>query len=188
MSPDILNINQSAEEVNENYGEKDYYWYLRSLEFRKAFLEPLGDVVNYYGKSCLDVGCGEGQLGDYVKGHYVGFDASEAAIKRGIARNPNLNLFVGRFENPVVGLGPFDVIVFGGVLSVLIKPAHRVELVQTYLSFYDARYAIVYDLENLDTAELDRNFWLLEHHHFQADPLPIDPVKLTRKVLVYRNP
>jgi SAM-dependent methyltransferase len=185
MTPDFLNINQTAEEVNDNYGEKDYYWYLRSPEFRKAFLEPLGKTVDYYGKSCLDVGCGEGQLADYVTCRYTGFDASREAIQRGLKRNPKLNLFVSRLEDPPP-LPNYDVIVFGGILSVIIKPQYRVELVRNYIKYYEAKYAIVYDLENLDASSLNVHFQRLEERHMKSDPLPIDPVKLTRKILVYR--
>jgi hypothetical protein len=71
----ILNIDQSKEELTKIHGEQDYYWYLRSEAFRETFLKPIADIVNYLGYTCLDVGCGEACLADYVTVPYVGIDA-----------------------------------------------------------------------------------------------------------------
>lgn len=188
---DILNINQPIEEVDILYGPMDYYWYLRSPQFRTTFLAPIGAIINRLGGDCIDVGCGEGQLGDYVKGNYIGIDASPNAIKRGRAiHSHNKTLIVGRIENPQLYWAPTrefcKVIVFGGVMEVLIKKECRVQLLNLYREMFSPSYFIIYDLARLDTSLIEEEYGKpIDGFQATVNDIDIIPEKKTRKVLVY---
>lgn len=195
MNTSILNLNQTPSELDRLYGKQDYYWYLRSPEFQKAFLEPLGLIVAKYGKTCLDVGCGEGQLGNHVPAsvQYIGVDSSSNALVRGHKSNPNLHLRQGRIENPSsfatrnLNLYRFDVVLFGNILKVIISENKQVELFELYQQWFSPIYFIVYDLEIASTIRLDMTYQRIEEHHLQSEPLKdVEPVKLNRKILVYK--
>jgi len=180
----LLNVAQEPGELNGLYAA-DYYWYLRSEAFCKAFLAPLGSVINRLGLPCLDVGCGEGQLSDFVSVPYTGFDGSEEAIRRARAKHPAGEFHVGRIESPSVA-GKFGVIVFGGLLSVLVKPEMQLDFVGLYKK-YDPSYFIVYDLAALDTSNLDGKYELRQSYEGRADLPGLSPeVKLHRKIRVYQ--
>lgn len=188
-----LNLDQSAGELNDLWGERDYYHYLRSEAFVEAFLKPIAAIVNRLGGPVLDVGCGEAALADHVTVPYLGIDGSESAIRRSMARH-RLGVWTwpGRIESPPRLPGVFPTAVFGGILEVLVKPEHRVPLLEMYRERFGVRYFIVYDLERLDTSALDLHYGLpVKEIHASADPRKMErvidhEVKLHRKILVYK--
>jgi len=183
----MLNIEQDSDELHDLYGEADYYWYLRSDEFANAFLKPIAGYVEQYGKSCLDVGCGEGRLWDYLTdADYLGFDGSMTAIARGWRRRLICPIQVGRFEDPPINGRSFDVIVLNGILEVLIKPEFRVPFIQHYAKQYHSSHLVVCDLERLDESELQTHFTLLESGHREAVGIELESVKRFRKISVYQ--
>lgn len=188
----VLNIDQSPQELAELYGEQDYYAYLRSSPFREAFTRPLAAIVNRLGEPVLDVACGEGCLADYVTVPYAGFDGSATAIERGRNRlgcggGAGARLEVGRFESPAIE-GLFPTVVFGGILEVLVKPESRVSLLEMYVARYGARNLIVYDLERLDTYGIETRFGApVEKRHCEVGvESGVIPAKRFRKVLLFQ--
>lgn len=193
---DMLNINQTPEELQKLY-EDDYYWYLRSPEFQDTFLSRIGWLCNFYTGSSgriLDVGCGEGQLAEYIGrtfNRYYGFDGSVTAIRKN--REIGGRLLQGRIEDPPFDPKRyrFDVVVFGGILEVLIKPERRLDFVNLYRDKYTCRYFIVYDLERLDTLPLMKVHQLLYSTILEAQSPKnnkgesIPAVKLRRKIMVF---
>lgn len=181
-----LNLDQSPAELADLYGGRDYYWYLRSDPFREAFLRPLGRMVNELRLPCLDVGCGEGQLAEFVTGIYVGIDGSASAVARGKARNPRLDIRAGRLEAPDPAWGPAGTAVFGGIMEVLVRPDRRVPLVELYRETFGLSYLVVYDLERLDTGALEGRYRKLSEYHARAEMPDLEPaVKRDRKILVF---
>lgn len=183
MDTSVLNLNQTPEELTKLY-QDDYYWYLRSEAFRKAFLELVGHLANVHGYGCLDVGCGEGQLSEFIETHYYGIDGSADAVAKG--QKLGRNIQCDRFENPATISGYYDVVVFGGILEVLIRPEHRLEFVNYYVEKVRAKYVIVYDLTRLDTYPLERGYKLLQHHTRTAADINIIEAKLHRKVMLFQ--
>lgn len=183
MSKNWLNLDQSPDELAGLYRE-DYYWYLRSEEFGRAFLSIVAEEAARDCERLLDVGCGEGQLSRYWPHEYVGFDGSAVAVANGRIANPLADLRVGRIEDPP-DVGPCDAVVFGGILEVLVRPEHRVDLVNLYRDRYGARLFVVYDLERLDTAPLERTHRLLSVRHAVASGVDVPEVKLCRKILTF---
>lgn len=185
MNP--LNIDQSPEELTDLYN-RDFYWYLRSDQFREAFLRPIAAIINRYGEPCLDAGCGEGILADYVVGSYVGFDGSETAIKRAKARKPLIAFLVSRIEAPPLPacIGHFGTVVFGGIMEVLIKPDERMPLLEMYRQMYNVNRFIIYDLERLDTSAIEGMYGRpTEEIHATVLGVDVIPAKQSRKILVY---
>lgn len=183
----FLNIDQTPQELAELYGEKDYYDYLRSGPFREAFIRPIADIVDRLGEPCLDAGCGEACLADYVTVPYCGFDGSETAIDRARKRAPHARLYVTRFEAPSIW-DIFPTVVFGGIMEVLVKPNARVPLLENYQKWYDVRHFIIYDLERMDTSEIEARYGKpIEEMHASADLPGLMEVKKHRKILVFKT-
>ena len=189
MSEEFLNINQTPKELSGLYGAKDYYWYLRSSQFGEAFLKPLAELVMRYGTSCLDVGCGEGQLYEWLhpESEYRGIDGSNTAIERGLKKNRPIG--IGRFEEPQKWSKwdeEYDVVVFGGVLEVLIKPQFRVDFLKMYKRFGCSHF-IIYDLDRLDTSLIEKEFKLIELKHtiLAAPDMKLVDAKYRRKIWVF---
>lgn len=186
-----LNLDQSPEELNDLYN-RDYYWYLRSQHFCDKFLKRIGTVASMLGtlpKKVLDVGCGEGQLAQYVECGYHGFDGSESAISRAKNRYRDQPLYfeVARLEEPPITGCTFTVAVFGGILEVLIKPEERKKFIYKYACQYDLRYFIVYDLERLYTGDLELIYELIGEYYGSVDEMNNLPdVKRHRKVLIFK--
>lgn len=182
----LLNLDQSPAELNDIYGARDYYWYLRSEPFQKAFLKPLASLINAIGKPCLDVGCGEGQLAEFLSVPYLGMDGSENAIAKAEVRYQSQtwrNFIVRRFESGPPP-GNFPTVVFGGVLSVLIKPECRVKFVESFLACGMTAF-VVYDLSNLETKDIDKRFHKQILIEAVADIEGIEDVKKKRKIVYY---
>lgn len=190
---DMLNLNQTPDELVDLY-DKDYYWYLRSQAFSDMFLSKIGCVASLLGKypkKVLDVGCGEGQLAQYVSCGYLGFDGSKSAIDRALNRyrGQPLSFEVARFEDPPMVGGVFTTAVFGGVLEVLVKPEHRLDFIQKYITLYRLQYFIVYDLERLDTWPLEHPYQIIGEFRGGVPEMGgLLDVKRHRKVLVFKVP
>lgn len=190
MTSSILNLDQSPEELNEVY-RTNYYWYLDSKPYRKAFLKRLGKIINDIGLRCVDVACGEGWLADYVRVPYMGFDGSVLAIHRAKKKRRHGEFHVGRIERPSLSekptcfIAPFATIVFGNLLAVVVKPRCHVAFLESYLRFWP-RYFIVYDLETVDTSAIQERFTLTAEHHAVVNMPEIEEVKRHRKIEVYR--
>lgn len=172
--------------LNEMYDGEDYYWYLYSKQFQTAFLKPLANVVNLLDEPCLDVGCGEGWLAERIDVPYVGIEGSTIAVETARSHFPGKEFLYGRIESPLTwAFGrSFGTVVFGGILDVLVAKESYIEFLESYLIFSPAHF-IIYDLERLDTHEIDKRFRLVEKFHGSAEVEGIPEVKKHRKVLVY---
>lgn len=181
-TPDaILRVRQTPEELDGIYS-RDYYWYLRSRVFKEAFLKPLGKFVNDLRLPCLDVACGEGQLREYIRVPYAGFDGSPQAISLAKMRYPYDRFTVGRIEEPDVD-GEFGTAVFGNLFRVIV--ADQAAFVGMYVRKYRLTYFIVYDLDCVDTAPIDNRYRLLRIYAATADLNGIQDIKKHRKIRVY---
>lgn len=193
----LMNVNQTPEELNSIYRE-DYYWYLKSPQFRETFLKPLGETVKKYGRSCLDVGCGEGWLADYVSGRYVGVDGSEVAILKAVKSiyptTSQKKFCISRIEEPHIDWFPQgwhfpDVIVFGGIFSVLVARESHLDLLKLYQdTFQDMpEVFIIYDLQDLDTSHIEAKYTLIDQYFASVDMPHLQPdCKRHRKILTFR--
>lgn len=189
---ELLNVNQSPEELEQVHGAADYYAYLRSPEFVEAFTRPVADIVNRLGKPVLDAGCGDGALAEHVSVAYAGFDGSAAAVARLQARHATPDggcgvlAWVGRLEEPRPA-GAFPTVVFSGILEVLVRPEARVPLLELYRRTYRAEHFVICDLERLDTSAIEARYGppLEETHRVAANPGGLPDVKLRRKILLY---
>lgn len=190
-----LNINQSADDLNNVY-RNDYYWYLGSPEFRETFLKPLGNRITTYGTSCIDVGCGEGWLADYVSCRYVGFDGSKVAIERAKQAhkdNPFKQFRVGRIEDPAIEWFPQgwyfpDIIVFGGILFALVARESHLDLLRLYDETFQGmtKKFIIYDLQQLDVSHIEREYDLVDQYFASVDVPELQPdCKRHRKILTF---
>lgn len=190
-----LNVEQSNDELNDIY-RNDYYWYLKSPQFREKFLIPLGKRIMTYGTSCIDVGCGEGWLAGYLSCRYVGFDGSRVAIERAQKEfngNPFKQFRVGRIEDPSIEWFPQgwyfpDVIVFGGIFSVLITRDSHIDLLRLYEETFQgmAKKFIIYDLQELDTSQIEKEYNLVDQYFASVDMPELQPdCKRHRKILTF---
>lgn len=185
-SESVLNLVQTPRELDELYGSKDFYWYLRSPPFVDAFVKPMAEIINEIGLPCLDVGCGEAVLFDHLKVRYAGMDGSASAIERARKCRPLASIVSGRIESPESLLpSEFGTIVFGGLFSVLVKPECQVAFIERYAAF-NPQFFIVYDLERTDTSRIDERFELVRSVHATA-AMKLEPdVKRHRKIRLYR--
>lgn len=185
MTTCLLNINQSPEELDKIYRD-DYYWYLREPIFCEAVCRPAGDAVNALGFPCLDVGCGEGQLSQYIKVPYTGFDGSRQSIRNAKEAYPCQEFHVGRLENPpLLPSHRFGTIIFSNLLEVLIKPEWYLRFIQMYLDRYESTNFVVVDLLRLDTVNLESVFHLMSSKQVTAKIPNLMDVKKHRKVLTF---
>lgn len=187
-SRSLLNLNQTPVELSKIYSD-NYYDYLQSQPFRKAFLEPLGKIVSELGLPVVDVACGEGYLSEYVAEGvpYLGIDGSEVAVARAREKYRGREFLVSRIEQPESIQGSFGTAVFGGVLPVLIRPDRYVDFLLSYREALGIRFAVVYDMEHLNTATLDGKFRKVVDYHATAEGMPagFQDVKRHRKILAY---
>ena len=198
---DVLSLNQSPEELTNVY-DVDYYDYLASPQFRHAFLEPLAERINSYKLPVLDVGCGEGNLAQYISVPYYGFDGSDTAIQKAIEKNwsgpekaaypesknpKGIKKFcVARLETFNEQEFNFGTIVFGGILKVLVKAEQRIPLLNQYIKRFDPKYILIYDLEELDHEPISNEFKLIDEYHATADVPGLQEIKKHRKILTYQ--
>lgn len=176
----------SEDRLDEMYAE-DYYWYLKCPQFVSCFLRPLGDIIAELGGPCLDIGCGEGWLSDYVENiEYHGIDLSREAIDYARTRRPQRSFEIARFETyPEQTERQFRTVVFGNILWYYVKPNDYVRLLRHYQACFGCRYLVVYDLYPLDTTDIDKHFKLIHSFDAKADVTDLQQIKLRRKVRVY---
>jgi hypothetical protein len=190
MTTSLLNLNQSPDELNRVHGEMDYYWYLSSKAFVDAFLQPMAKIIDRLDDPCLDVGCGEAVLADLVNVPYAGFDGSESAVSKALVRNPRLQVMVGRIEFPPdhpFFQRDFGTVVFGGLLSVLIKPAAYADFFRLYRDRFKVKHFIVYDLDRVDLLPIGPGYTLIERFSTRADLPNAEPrIVLDRTVTVLK--
>jgi len=192
------------ERLEEMYGEEDYYWYLKSNEFKETFLRRIAShihciilrkkahSISYHQRlRVLDVGCGEGWLADVLDFDlvdYVGIEGSLKALEKATIRYP-ASLFVQtRIEETTKHLlGSFDLIVFGGILDVLVKPERYLDFVAMYLQAYSPKHFIVYDLQRFNPFCLDNNYELLEAFEGEATVAgkKLPTIKTKRQIRLY---
>ena len=174
------------ERLEEMYSGEDYYWYLKSPEFKETFLEPLADIINSIGEPVLDVGCGEGWLAELITVPYVGIDGSGAAIDTATLSFPQKTFAVGRIEYPVPLWGNANTLLLGNILYLLIKRNHFIDFIDLYRECFDLEWVIVYDLQNLDTSSLEAEYKRVSKVEASA-PLKLKPdIKRHRKIEVYK--
>ena len=179
-----LKHNLSADHLNQTY-EDDYYAYLRSDAFKDTFMAKIGHHIRT--KSVLDVGCGEGQLAEFVGGSYIGIDGSAVAIANAIEtyKGDHSKYFeVGRIENPPK-LGHVQVVVFSAILDFMVEPESYIPLFDMYAQLYQPEMFIICDLVRGEFAELKKVYkpkykdWVAT---VEYDGIP--DIKKTRKVIV----
>jgi len=175
----------------DNQHKENYWWYLVTNEFAQVFLKPLGERINQFGRNCLDVGCGEGLLTEYVDVPYSGADVSATALMKAADRDSNSNFFLGSFRdiphNPVL-LGKhitYGSIVFGNILHIYCDPkSDLIPLLESYLVFEPERF-FVYELEVFDHSPISKRFKLIDEYHASVSLKGIEDVKRHRKILTY---
>ena len=180
-----LNLNQSQEELNKIYDD-EYYWYLKSPQFCEQMHKVVGEIVNSFRQSCLDVGCGEGWLSDYVRVPYTGIDGSCVAIIRALHKNSKNRFFVDRFEKPHLR-GYFPTVIFSGILQVLVKPKWRRFLLDEYVNLFGVKQFVVCDLEMADLSDLEAHYDPILKQSIEITGINLEPeVKRFRKILVLK--
>ena len=194
---ELLNLYQTEQVLNAEVYGQDYYWYLRSETFQKAFLRPLGSFINaYVGNSdyVVDVGCGEGQLFPFIRSgiNYRGFDACPLAINKARKDNefsvgflPGQVFQVARLENPPSYDGPVKCVVMGGLLSVIVLEDKYPELFRMYRNTYGCRYVFVYDLESTNLQPLEKIYRKVLAYHCVAELPSLPMVKRKRKIVLF---
>lgn len=188
MTTLILNKNLTPDELDWLYGPADYYWYLKSPQFRDTFLQPLGGIIDSCNKAsqqCLDVGCGEGWLSEYIAGPYIGVDGSRVGVEHAREKYPRRQFFLGRMEHPQRHWGKLNVVVFGGIFSVLVKPECQVELLDRYWEMFNPSYFVIYDLQQLDTNLIQQHFPIVQSFKASVDMPSLQEIKRHRKIEVY---
>lgn len=161
-NPHWLSEQLPADHWEQVHGHRDYYAYLRSPGYRQLVLQPIARWINTIDGPCLDVGCGEALLAALVTVPYTGVDASSAALQRSHG-GWCCRLVAGRLEDPAsLPPGPYAVVVLNGVLEVLIKPEHRLELLEAYRQRTLCRYFIIGDILRLEETSLLQAYRLVE--------------------------
>ena len=186
-----MNLMQTPDELRDIHGRQDYYWYLRSPQFRTALSEPIANLIVERGcKSVLDVGCGEGVLRDCLPESvaYLGIDGSQAAVDKAVTLGRPVIL--GRIEEPETNCaGLFDCLVFSGILEVLVKPERRSNLIGNYILARKPKLLVICDLVRLDTSSLETMLGKpLELWSVDIDLAGIPQVKNHRKVIAWEVP
>ena len=118
----------------------------RSQTLRFASLCRIGDLT---GSSILDVGCGWGDLYDYLNGHYegvryMGIDINPRYIERAKELHPEARFEVadfGEYEG-----GPFDYVFASGVFSVKIPDYKEIYFGQIKTMFAMARKGVAFTM------------------------------------------
>lgn len=186
----LLKRDLSRFQLDATYS-RDYYWYLGSPEFHRAFLLPLADCINTLGLPVLDVGCGKGWLATLVEVPYTGFDGSLEAViaakQRAKTRSHRSCFAVARVED-VPYLGKCPTLVFGNVLWYLANLEYYGWLLSQYCRVYQPAWVIVYDLQRLDEERvLDcPRLKLVKRYAASAHLRGVEEVKRHRKILVYQ--
>ncbi len=186
MTSSMLNLNQSAGELNDVYSS-NYYDYLHSKPFRELFHVEIARLVGDEQMGCMDVACGEGWLADVLPVPYFGFDGSGVAIDRAkqLRPRPGVEFAVGRVEAPPEDRS-FGTVVFGGLFSVIINPSSHVEFIEKYRSATRMSRFILYDMTALDTKAVDNCYEKVGEFIGEVDMPGLQDIKRRRKVLLYK--
>ena len=190
---DCIKDYQDDKNLQEIYVETDHYWYLKSPEFEAAFLTPLANQLNKLGGTCLDLGCGVGNISKNLTCNYVGVDASPDAISEGKKHcgNNKTYFICSRLEtvsNSDIEQALFPKIktlLLGNILWLFFKPEKYIEVLEYYRLKFLPEYLVVYDLEPLNCTLLSEKYELIFEHHASVS-LDIPDIKNHRKVLIYK--
>jgi len=201
---DMLLRNIPNERLEEMYGDEDYYWYLKSPEFTRVFLKTIASRIHtlilkrinttgdtHLKLNVLDVGCGEGWLANVLDNgivNYVGIEGSLKALEKAAIRYPHSLFLQTRIEEATKYLfGKFDLIVFGGILDVLIKPEHHINFINMYCEAYQPSHFIIYDLQRLNTTTIDTAYNLVSGFRGEVTTnLKLPTVKTKRQIKLYQ--
>jgi len=183
----ILTRNHTPEHLCAVHVEDGFYAYLSHPGYTGPIFNAIAVAIPK-GSTVLDVGCGTGLLAEALAGvDYLGIDGSEEAVRRAQERAP------GKFEcarlETYHWMAPADAVwhtlVFSGILSTVVLPAHRVQLVESYKRAFKAKQLIVSDLERLDTTDLQQRYNRRSTQLVEADIPGKKSVYLKRKIEVY---
>lgn len=190
MNTSVLKRDQERESLDDMY-RSGYYNYLENYQYHKHFLEVVGRFPNY--NSCLDVGCGTGQLAYHMPEsvRYLGFDASQHAInlaRKRLGHLGNLQFEVARLEelDRIARWGRFELVVFGGILHYLVNPEFHLKIVQDYIGCCKPAYLAIYDLQRLDTRPFDQAFNRVLSYQKTIHIPGLERAKCQRKIAIYR--
>ena len=114
----MRNIAEFYDNLAEQYGAHYMTSHTDSQESLDVRWKVLSEVCDLRGKSVLDVGCGYGGLGNYLKKNrikhsgYIGVDISEKAVEVGLKEYPKMMLLHGDILENEIGF--FDVVLSQG--------------------------------------------------------------------------
>lgn len=86
-------------------------------------------VAAYVVGSVLDLGCGYGELAQFVKGKYLGIDFSPFVVEKAKEMRPGVQFLVGDILD-LPDVGQFDTVAMLEVVEHLDDPPHVVDLVR----------------------------------------------------------
>ncbi len=143
-----------------------------SEEAQRLRFDMLLSSVNLEGKTLLDVGCGTGNLLEYIKSKginvsYTGVDILEMMIKQ--ARNKQLDAdfyHIDIFKNNIFNDGSFDVIYASGIFNLNLGNNRTFLINALKLFFRLSSEAVVFNL--LHCASPDRED---EYFYFHPDEI-----------------
>lgn len=88
--------------------------------------------------SVLDVGCGFGDMGNYLETHYphvkyTGIDINPSLIEEGKKRFPTLDLRVGEVTAPGIGNAPYDLVCASGLFNYKLEHQDQLQYIKKTL-------------------------------------------------------
>jgi SAM-dependent methyltransferase len=119
-----MNRELPAEYYDKLYSDPGHYGvHFRKSSYYPLFKRVLGELQDAHATSVLEVGCGSGTLAHMImtllpQVEYRGFDFSQTAVSRAIARTGRLGaLYVGDAKAPEAYIGDYDSIICTEVLE-----------------------------------------------------------------------
>jgi SAM-dependent methyltransferase len=139
-------------------------------ESQRIKFQVLSEMLDYSGKSVLDVGCGFADFAGYLQERYFGvrysgIDLSPRMIAQAKSLRPDLDLRVGNLLEADVS-GRFDVVVANGIFYLLGDEAPRLMANLVGRMFQIAETAVGFN--SLSTWAADQ-----EQGEFYADPMKV---------------
>jgi len=137
-------------------------------------------------KSVLDIGCGFGDMGSYLKQNfpkiaYTGIDINKKLVKVGFDRDSSLDLRVGNVLD--MDLGSYDLVCESGIFNFKLENEDQVDYIEKMLSRF-------YELCNVGVS-CDFMSTYVDFMHKQAFHMPeniaISLAKKITKRVVLRN-
>ena len=165
---DVRNV-QIYQELLERHGENFRALDWGSSQSQRRRFEILAELGFSPGDSLLDLGCGLGDLYDWIVNEqldlsYTGIDITPALIERARLRFPGIDFEVGTIFDEELSTSKFDYIVASGIF------AHRINRPELYLEktvarmFSMARKAVAFNtLSDWSDSK--------EANEFHAEPL-----------------